>query len=223
MKKRLFATVAGAFMASASLVHAGSLVSYILTSGTDTIKFSIPQTPTPLACALSYDCFSVSPVAVTIDGVTDASAIVSFYTPSNGGGLTIVEGSTTEINNDGPGDEQLFSGTLGKPTLETFSNLQLVGVDAYSPALDESFLLNGAGTGPSAPEPKTYALVLGGFAVIALTLRRRRLQVSRPGCRDTRTSSCSPTPLVNEKEHSRLVSGLVVGRSSVRTSHTANS
>lgn len=60
---------------------------------------------------------------------------VSFYTPANGGGLTILQGglgSTVLVNNDGPGFEQLFTGSLTSPSLETFSNLQLVGVGAFS-------------------------------------------------------------------------------------------
>ena len=60
---------------------------------------------------------------------------LSFYTPANGGGLTILQGglgSTVLVNNDGPGFEQLFTGSLTSPSLETFSNLQLVGVGAFS-------------------------------------------------------------------------------------------
>jgi hypothetical protein len=86
-------------------------IDYTLTAGSDTISFSLPQLPTPTAsCYLSSDCFSVSPVALVVDG-TLYNGTVSFYTPANGGGLTILQaglGSTVLVNNDGPGFEQLF-------------------------------------------------------------------------------------------------------------------
>ena len=33
---------------------------------------------------------------------------VSFYTPGDGGGLPFLLGSTVEVNNDGPGKEQML-------------------------------------------------------------------------------------------------------------------
>jgi hypothetical protein len=153
-------------------------INYVLTSGMDRITFTLPQQPVPLgSCELygppqfEFDCFSLMPVAVTIDGVTDANANVNFYTPADGGGLTIVEGSTVEVNNDGPGKEQLFTGALSNPTLETFSNLQLVAVGAFGPAFNESFVLNAAS---AVPEP-SYLIFLGA-GLIGLAWSRARLQ-----------------------------------------------
>src|SRR5580658_655097 len=110
-------------------------VNYSLTAGSDSIFFSLPQNPTPLACdflGIDTSCFSVSPVSLTVDG-TPGTGYVSFFLPGVGGGLTIYEGATLLVNNDGPGNEQLFSGTLASPTLETFSNLQLTIAPAGGP------------------------------------------------------------------------------------------
>jgi hypothetical protein len=145
-------------------------IDYTLTSGADTITFSLPQTPTPLAsCAFSTDCFSLSPVSLTVDGSAVSNGEVNFYTPTNGGGLTILEGSTLLVNNDGPGSEQLFNGALTNPTLEAFTNLQLVGTSDSSPQFNEAFLLNAVGgsTTTPTPEPSSVLLLLVGGSVIA--------------------------------------------------------
>jgi hypothetical protein len=157
-------------------------INYELTSGGDTITFSLPELPAvQSSCALDSDCFSVSPVTLTVDGTVISGATVSFYTPADLGGLTILEGgvgSTVLVNNDGPNEEQLFTGTLANPTLETFSNLQLVKENAFGPQYNEAFLLNAtSASGTAAPEPSYVVLLLVGVSVIAGMRLRKRVTV----------------------------------------------
>lgn len=163
----LFLAVLIAVVPATSPVFAGT-IDYTLTGPgptPDIITFSLPDTPTPQACDFfgDTDCFSVSPVSVTIDGTT-AAGDVSFYESGAGGGLTIQEGGSTEVNNNGPGDEELFTGTLADPTLETFSDLQLVVAGAGSPILNEAFVLNATEEAATAPEPSSMLLLLAGLA-----------------------------------------------------------
>jgi hypothetical protein len=155
-------------------------INYTLTSGVDKITFSLPEVPTAQACNFSSNCFSLYPVGLTVDGTSIADGEVNFYTNANGGGLTIVNLTTDTllVNNDGPGSppEVLFTGTVSDPTLETFSNLQLVATGAYGPLYNEAFLLNGtsSGTGSTTPEPSSVILLLvGGFAIAGTRARGR--------------------------------------------------
>jgi hypothetical protein len=144
-------------------------LNYRLTSNSDVITFSLPRLPTPLdSCAYSSDCFSVTPTNLVIDGDSVSNGTVSFYEPSTGGGITIMQGDTLVVNNDGPNGLQLFSGTLSEPDLIGFSNLQLLEEHIGSPALDEAFLLN-----ISAPEPGTLKLLFLACLVPAALLGGR--------------------------------------------------
>jgi uncharacterized protein (TIGR03437 family) len=77
------------------------------------------------------------------------------------------------VNQGGPGyiqgvpntGEQLFTGTLGAPTLETFSNLQLVAATYSNPQYNESFLLTA--TGPPSPPP---SITPGGIVPVDSTV-----------------------------------------------------
>jgi hypothetical protein len=87
-------------------------INYTLTSGGDTISFSIPQLPAVQAsCDFFGDtsCFAVYPVALTVDR-SAVTGNVSFYQPGVGGGLVVCTGATCTVgsvlvNNNGPGNE----------------------------------------------------------------------------------------------------------------------
>jgi hypothetical protein len=170
---------------SGFLVLTGSAfadINYTLTSGNDTITFSIPQLPAvQTSCDFFGDtsCFAVYPVALTVDG-SAVTGNVSFYQPGVGGGLVVCTGATCTpgsvlVNNNGPGNEQLFTGTLANPTLETFSNLQLTVAGAGSPLYNEAFLLNGTSSAAT-PEPGSYAALILGLGSVMFVVRSRRVK-----------------------------------------------
>jgi hypothetical protein len=154
---------------------ADNIIDYTLTAGTDEITFSLPQLPAVQTTCTFDDSFCISPVALVVDGTPIANGTVAFYTPGNEGGLTIQEGSTLLVNNDGPGAEQLFTGPLANPTLETFSNLQLIETGFASPTLNEAFTLNATSSAAAAaPEPGSYATLILGLGGLMLLARQRR-------------------------------------------------
>ena len=141
---------------------------YTLTSDTDVITFSLPQRPVPLeSCAYTTNCFSVTPENLTINGESIPDAIVSFYTPARKGGITILEGDTLLVNNDGPENMQLFSGSLSEPVLKAFSNLQLVEEPFGAPAIQEAFILK-----TEVPEPGTFYLLFPSILIGGALMRR---------------------------------------------------
>jgi len=165
-------------------------IDYTLTAGTDTISFSLPQLPAVQGPPCVFiegtnpqGCFTVFPVALTVDGAS-VTGNVKFYDQSAGGGLTIcatdtcLAGTTALVNNNGPGIAgsptppglQLFTGPIANPELETFSNLLLVGEPGGFPIYNESFTLNAVAT----PEPGSYAALLLGFGGVMLVARSRR-------------------------------------------------
>lgn len=61
---------------------------------------------------------------------------------------------------------------FGTSSSLTFSSFEY---NPYGPALDNVSILEGDGTGSTVPEPATWALMIGGFALVGVGARRRRL------------------------------------------------
>ena len=171
------------FVLASMTVMTGSAfadIDYTLTAGTDVISFSLPELPAvQSSCDYFGDtsCFAVYPVSLVVDG-SDITGNVSFYQPGVGGGLTVCSGTvcgagTVLVNNDGPNDEQLFTGTLANPDLEEFSDVQLTAAATGSPQYNEAFVLN-ATSSASTPEPASYALSLLGLGAIMVAARSQR-------------------------------------------------
>ncbi len=163
---------------SCLFLSAGALsattMNYSLTSGEDVITFSLSQQPVPLSsCAFSTDCFSVTPTDLMVDDSPILDGTVSFYTPASNGGITILEGDTLLMNNDGPDHLQLFSGSLSAPVLTAFSDLQLVQEPIGSPSLNEAFVLTANAVSTPTPEPGGLALLGFGILATGALLRRR--------------------------------------------------
>ncbi len=164
----------------AGSAFADTNIDYTLTAGTDVISFSLPEMPAvQSSCDFFGDtsCFTVYPVSLTVDG-SSIVGNVSFFQPGVGGGLTVCTGTvcaagTTLVNNNGPGGEQLFTGTLADPTLEEFSDLGLTEAGAGNPQYDEAFTLN-ATRSTATPEPGSYLLLTLGIGAIALITRSHR-------------------------------------------------
>lgn len=131
-------------MASASAVAAH--VNYTLTSGTDTITFSLPQQPTAAAsCAFYGNCATFNNVAVSVNGSLYPAAQVNFYLSSADGGLTIFTSqseTTMLVNNDGNSAEQLFTGPVTSPTLTAPISSYVLAQEGYNnPVYNEQFNL----------------------------------------------------------------------------------
>jgi hypothetical protein len=164
-----------------------SEIDYTLTDlpDSDVITFSIPSNPTPTGtCGFpGFTCFTVEPVALTVDGTPVPNGIVDFFisTAPNDGGLVVADPSQTFINQAGPvlgpdDYEILYSGTLADPTLLSFTNLQLGGgYGTGSPEFLESFVLNGtaAPSNGATPEPGSIVLLGSGLLGLAGALRRK--------------------------------------------------
>jgi hypothetical protein len=162
-------------------------INYTLTDvpGKDVITFSLPANPTiPPDATCQFPgypdiCVTVSAPTLVVDGISYTNGIVDFFTPPSPGlgGLVVADKGGTEFLNQagpylGPNDyEALFSGSLTSPTLETFTNLQLLGgYSSGSPILGEqAFVLNArvpeGGTG------WTYLLLAGAGLAFAFGVR----------------------------------------------------
>jgi hypothetical protein len=149
-------------------------INYTLTAGTDTITFSLPQMPTVQTTCTYPDGFCITPVTLVVDGNTITGGTVAFYSPADDGGLTIQDGSTLLVNNDGPSNEQLFTGTLANPTLGTYTNLQLVSTSAGAPVYEEAFTLNAVATAPEAGSYASYAALILGLAGVTRLVKSQR-------------------------------------------------
>ncbi len=162
-----------ALVFSAALASATTL-DYTLSAGSDVITFSLPQQPALVTCNFPTSCFGVLPMNLVVDGSPVSNGQVNFYDSSNAGGLTILKGTTLLVNNGGPGNMPLFSGTLTSPTLDTFSNLLLVQYSFGSPVYDEAFTLNSSVAATTTPEPSAALLLFTGLASVFALFRRRR-------------------------------------------------
>lgn len=158
-----------------------AIIDYTLTGPTDTITFSLPQVPAVQTSCSFADSFCITPVTLVVDGSTIDNGTVAFYTPGDGGGLTLQEGNKLLVNQGGPGyspsvpgsGAQLFTGPLANPTLGTYVNTQLVGAPFDSPTYNESFVLNATASSVT-PEPGSYAALILAFSCIMLVIRSRR-------------------------------------------------
>lgn len=105
-----------------------------------------------------------------VEGFPDAIfsvADITFYSAAAGGGLVIEDyyGGYGLVVTDGP---QLYTGTEANPVfkLGTFSLTEYEGSGTYTLSISQAVA--------AVPEPETYAMLLGGLALMGAMLRRRR-------------------------------------------------
>jgi len=96
-------------------------------------------------------------------------ADITFFNAAVGGGVEFDDfyGGTTLLSTDGP---QLYTGDEGNPMfrLGTFELTEYNGPGHYV------INIAAAGGGSPAPEPASWAMMLGGFGLIGGTMRSRR-------------------------------------------------
>jgi hypothetical protein len=163
----LFALTLGAAQADAATLR------YTISGNGTSVSFDLSDHP-PLFTAYS-DPDSFATLSIVNENGHDAG--LTFYDDLVGGGLSFVEsysvGNTfyglPAIDLAGP---MLFSGTLDAPVLLTFGPTQLADYD--DPAI--SYTISAIALG--VPEPASWAMMLGGFALTGAALRRRKAEIA---------------------------------------------
>ena len=154
------------------------MVQFTLTSGANTVSFTLPSSPVPTA--VNTDCFSAFPgefcldsVPVTFNGTTIADTI-EFFDASGGGGINFLLTGGAGLDQIG---YQLYSGTESAPTF-VLGTYPLMNAGDGIPG-DYTLQIASAGDGTSpgnptpVPEPSSLLLLGSGALGVATAFRRR--------------------------------------------------
>jgi hypothetical protein len=135
-------------------------IQFTLTSGSHTIQFSVPASPTPDLVGPNF--FTLNDVPFTLDGSPELARIMNFFDDSNGGGMGICDYANCPLVD--LFGAQMFTGPLDHPTLIP-GNYNLVDAG-------DSFLPGDFETVVAVPEPGSFLLIATG--ILGFTRRLRR-------------------------------------------------
>ncbi len=153
-----------AIIAAAALIPAASAFAvpavHIESGGPGFLSFTIAQLPTP-ASFESGNSFTLTNVAGVFDGIVGKRTI-DFFSNNLGGGFQVV---------GGPGiiSQQIFIHDESAPFIEVgdyFAEDRATGANV-------GLIVFGGGTIAGVPEPAAWALMIGGFGLVGMRLRRR--------------------------------------------------
>lgn len=124
------------------------------------LSFTIAQLPTPASFSLGSS-FTLTNVAGVFDGVVGKRTI-DFFNNSRGGGFQIVGGPSIT-------SQQVFIGAESAPFIEVGDYF----AQDIATGRNVGLIIFGSGTIGGVAEPATWALMIGGFGLVGMGLRRR--------------------------------------------------
>jgi hypothetical protein len=147
--------------------RATTMDQFTLMSGTDTVVFTLPSSPTPTGT--DFDCqaqlppqFCISGVSALVNGIAETGDTLEFFDLSQEGGLAFSNGGPFPLF-DSLG-EQLYSGPVTAPTflLGMFDQISFPDGGAVTVTITEV-----------TPEPSSLVLLGSGLVAVAGMLRKQ--------------------------------------------------
>lgn len=164
---RLFRWMIALLAASLLSAPAQAAVIHYTLTGSHTASFALDTRVAPHYVDDPSMSFGWITSAI-VDGVLQLNTFVAFVHADNAGGLEVQVGEgggwTTVLSATGP---QIFTGTIQNPALLTGA---WDFTEYYGPG---NYNLTAAAA--AVPEPATWAMLIGGFALAGAAMRRRRV------------------------------------------------
>jgi PEP-CTERM motif len=166
MKRTIFLTAM--LLGSSGAAQATSMVKFVYT-GDATIEFQLPKSPSPTISLSNF--FRIDNVSVNYNGTVGTYEVLTQTNPSNfsQGGFRLFNVALQEVTFGGEG-AQIFSGLTSAPTFIT-GTYSLTAFYTDAPGTGQ-LVISDVGGG-AVPEPASWAMLLAGFGLTGLAMRRR--------------------------------------------------